>query len=156
MKSIVIADSRYGNTMKIATAIGEGVATHGETKVVRLADLDDVDWSSYDLIVYGSPTHAGRASQPSQDFFNALPSDILVGKTAVAFDTSMPKEGQGMFIKVVVSILQYAAPRIGTTLKSKGAQVVATESFFVTGKEGPLKEGELERAKKWGASLPRG
>jgi hypothetical protein len=44
----------------------------------------------------------------------------------------------------------YAAPRIAGKLKKRGGnQVVPPEGFFVKGKEGPLKEGELERAASW-------
>jgi hypothetical protein len=34
--------------------------------------------------------------------------------------------------------------------------VAEPEQFFVTGTEGPLEEGELERAKRWGQQLGRG
>jgi hypothetical protein len=39
-------------------------------------------------------------------------------------------------------------------LGRKGYRVIAEpESFFVTDTEGPLKDGELERARRWGESL---
>jgi len=39
-------------------------------------------------------------------------------------------------------------------LAKKGASTpLAAEGFFVNGKEGPLKDGELERAGAWAKSL---
>jgi hypothetical protein len=44
--------------------------------------------------------------------------------------------------------------RIANNLKGKGGNLVAPpEGFFVTGKEGPLKEGELERAAGWAKGI---
>jgi hypothetical protein len=39
-------------------------------------------------------------------------------------------------------------------LGRKGYRVIAEpESFFVTETEGPLKDGEVERARRWGESI---
>jgi hypothetical protein len=43
----------------------------------------------------------------------------------------------------------YASTRIAKALKKHGANVVAAETFFVHGKEGPLVDGEIDRAKAW-------
>ena len=48
----------------------------------------------------------------------------------------------------------FAADAIAKYLKGKGANlVVPAEGFFVTGRKGPLKNGELERAASWAKSL---
>ncbi len=48
----------------------------------------------------------------------------------------------------------YAAPRIVEALKKKGGNlVVPPEGFLVKDREGPLKEGELERAATWAKGL---
>jgi flavodoxin I len=48
----------------------------------------------------------------------------------------------------------YAAGKIADSLKKKGATLMASpEGFFVKGKEGPLKEGELERAAGWAKGI---
>jgi DNA-binding CsgD family transcriptional regulator len=47
----------------------------------------------------------------------------------------------------LVGIFGYAAGKIAGSLKTKGGTLILSpEAFFVKGKEGPLKEGELERA----------
>jgi len=75
--------------------------------------------------------------------------DIRAG----AFDTGIPKQGQGTFLKLVINVLGYAAKHIAGALKKKGARVVRTETFYVLGKEGPVQEGEIERATNWVKSL---
>jgi len=53
-----------------------------------------------------------------------------------------------------LKIFGFAADRIAKNLKDKGANlVVPAEGFFVNGKEGPLKAGELERAAAWAKTL---
>ncbi len=48
----------------------------------------------------------------------------------------------------------WAATRIATQLEKDGATVVVPpEGFVVEGTEGPLRAGELERARAWGASI---
>jgi hypothetical protein len=53
-----------------------------------------------------------------------------------------------------MKIIGYAAPRIAGGLQAKGGRLAAPpEGFFVQEKEGPLKQGELERAASWAKSL---
>jgi len=48
----------------------------------------------------------------------------------------------------------YAAPRIAEQLEKAGGTLIApAEGFFVVDKEGPLRDGELERAAAWGGTL---
>jgi flavodoxin I len=47
-----------------------------------------------------------------------------------------------------------AAPKIGKALEGKGGTPAgAPEGFYVTGGEGPLRDGELERAAMWARGL---
>jgi len=48
-----------------------------------------------------------------------------------------------------------AARGIARRLRQHGLDVVSTESFLVENTEGPLLEGELDRAREWGATLAR-
>jgi hypothetical protein len=54
----------------------------------------------------------------------------------------------------LLGLIGYAAPRIGRQLRARGAQVVLEpEGFIVTGTEGPLKDGEEQRATAWAKEL---
>lgn len=47
-----------------------------------------------------------------------------------------------------------AAPAIAEALEQAGyAPVAAPTGFLVTGKSGPRKKGELERARRWGSEI---
>jgi hypothetical protein len=49
-----------------------------------------------------------------------------------------------------------AARSVARQLHKHGYQLAAkAEGFIVTGSEGPLRDGELDRARDWGAALAR-
>ena len=144
MKALVVYDSTYSNTEKIAKAIG--AALTGDVKVLRAAEANAAELNSYDLIVIGSPTYGGRPMPSVADFMNKISESAINGKKVAAFDTRIPTK--------IVKIFGFAADRIAKNLKDKGANlVVPAEAFYVAGKEGPLKDGELERAAFWAKTL---
>src|SRR4030042_500580 len=144
MKALVIYDSLYGNTEKIAKAIGSAIT--GEVKVLPVGQANPAELKSLDLLIVGSPTQGGRASKPMQTFLDIIPDTSLEGIKVATFDTRMTTK----FVK----IFGYAAGRIADSLKSKGGNlVVSPEGFFVTSSKGPLKAGELERGAGWAKGI---
>jgi len=140
MKALIVYDSAYGNTEKIARAIGGAIT--GEVKVLRPGEVNPSDLQSVDLLIVGSPTQGGRPTPAIQDFLNKIPEPAIKGVNVAAFDTR--------FSTKLVGIFGYAAGKIANSLKRKGGTLILSpEPFFVKGKEGPLKEGELERAADW-------
>ena len=77
----------------------------------------------------------------------------LEGIRASSFDTSIPVDGKGWFIRLLIKMFGYAAPRISREMTKKGASIVGSETFWVLDREGPLKDGETERARSWAAGL---
>ncbi len=151
MKTLIIYDSLYGNTGKVAQAVAKGLV--GEVKILRVSETSAADLRSADVLIVGSPTHGGRPSQAMQQFLNAIPAHALGNVRAAAFDTGMPMDNKQGFIRFIVKFFGYASKRLASILKSKGAIIVAAETFFVLGKEGPLKQGELERAAAWAQGI---
>ncbi len=146
MKALVVYDSAYGNTERIAKAIGSAIA--GDAKVVRASDADIADVSAVDLLIVGSPTYGGKVTQPILDFLAKVPEGGIKGKKVAAFDTRLT----GRFVKV----FGFAAEKIAENLKAKGGDLASTsEGFFVKGKKGPLSDGELERATNWAKDLAK-
>ncbi len=142
----MVYDSVYGNTQKIAEAVGGALA--GETKVVRVNEVDPARLGQIDLLIVGSPTLGGRPSEPMQDFLVRIPGTAVKGLKFATFDTRY----SGKFVRV----FGFAAEKIGENLVSKGGvQSSPPEPFYVKGKKGPLKEGELERAANWARGLSR-
>ena len=145
MKALIIYDSIYGNTEKIAQAIGDALT--GEVKVVRVGDVNASELRSFDLLIVGSPVHGGRATPAIDAFLKQLPAHSLEGKRVAAFDTRFESEDQGIGLRILMSVIRYAAERIAKDLTKKGGRLVAEpEGFIVENKEGPLKQGEMERA----------
>ncbi len=143
MKSLVVYDSVYGNTETIAKAIG--IALSGAVLVRRVGEANPSDLSSIDLIVVGSPTQAGRPTQAIQKFLDGLPR-LAEGFRVAAFDTRSSSRWAAVF--------GFASKRIAEALKSHGGTLVAPpEAFYVTGKEGPLRDGEAARAATWAKML---
>lgn len=140
MKALIVYDSVYGNTEKIARAIAEAITPSGEVKVLGVGEANPSELASIDLLIVGSPTHAGRPTPAVQDLLNKVPK--LQGINVAAFDTRITTK--------LVRVFGYAAGRIAGNLKRKGGTLIASPvGFFVTGGKGPLKEGELERAAGW-------
>ena len=137
MKALVIYDSTYGNTEKIAQAISKTIGC----KALRASEVNPVDLKEFDLLVFGSPTHDGWFIPEIKSLLNALPP--LEGVKLAAFDTRTKQ-----------SILGHAAPRIAQYLESSGGILqVPPEGFLVLGYEGPLVDGELERAAVWAKGI---
>jgi len=74
-----------------------------------------------------------------------------------AFDTRLTEEAlhsHGAMLGKLVDWFGYAAPRISEELEKKGGQVVQPpEGFIVLGTEGPLQDGEPERAATWARQI---
>jgi flavodoxin len=137
VKTLVVYDSLYGNTAKLAGAIG---AAAGESRVLRVGEAKPSELSSFALVVIGAPTQGGRATEAMRAFLERVPA--LDGTRVAVFDTRL----RARWVKV----FGYAAGRIAEKVKSLGATLVAEpEGFIVEGKKGPLVEGELERAAAW-------
>lgn len=152
MKAVVIYDSVYGNTQKIAQAIGDGLT--GEVKVVPVGAMSASEVRSFDLLIVGSPVHGGRATPSIDAFLQQLPPHALEGKSVGAFDTRFEAEEQGIGLRILMSVIRYAAERIARELAKKGGRLAAEpEGFIVEQKEGPLKQGELERASQWAKAM---
>ncbi len=140
MKTLVLFDSAYGNTERVARAIGRAIA--GDVKVLRIGELNPSTLEPVDLLFVGSPTQGCKATRAMQDFLEHIPASALKNTRVAAFDTRYSGRLVGLF--------GFAAGKIADALTLKGAALASSaEGFFVNGKEGPLKEGELERAARW-------
>ena len=137
MKALVVYDSVFGNTEKIAQAIGEAIGG----QVLRVGEVSPADLKGFDLVIVGSPTHGGFPTPGIDGLLKASPP--LDGLNVAAFDTRTKR-----------TIFGYAAPRIARRLEKSGGKVrLPPEGFLVLGMEGPLVDGELERAAGWAKGM---
>lgn len=136
MKALIVFDSTYGNTKKVADAIAKELGT----EAIRVDKVTEKGLKGVDLLVIGAPIIGWRPSQAMGQFLASLPQ--LEGVRAAAFDTRMNVWYSGDAVK-----------KMAKSLSDAKAVVVGTEKFIVKDKEGPLAEGELERAGKWAKTL---
>lgn len=151
MKTLVIYDSVFGNTEKIAQAIAAVLST----QAIPVSQADAGQLRGLDLLVVGSPTRKFSPTEDIHKLLNSLPKNHLAGVRVAAFDTRITLETiDSKVFRFIVAKGGYAARTIAKSLEKKGGQLAAPpEGFFVTGEQGPLKDGELERAAGWAISL---
>jgi flavodoxin len=147
MKTLVVYDSVHGNTEQLARAIGEAVG--GEAEVLRADAVDPSQLKTVELLIVGAPTHGGRPSPAMKSFLDKVQDSALQGIDVAAFDTRLSTRW--------VRVFGFAAGKIGNTLEEKGGTLIGSpEGFFVKGTEGPLNEGEIERAGRWAQEITKG
>jgi hypothetical protein len=161
MTAIVIFESHWGSTAAVARAIAEGIGPG--TPALHTDEVDAPVLAAARLIVVGAPVIA--FSLPRESTTKQLAGDI---KAPTAADTSHPlmrtwldglPPSAGWAAAFETRI--WWSPRGATgTIQSKlrraGYQRLArAERFIVAGSYGPLRDGELERARLWGAELAR-
>lgn len=158
MNSLVIYDSQYGNTERVAQAIGRALSASGEAQVVRVDEVSPGRLTGLELLVVGSPTQRFRPTPAITGWLRSIPANGLGGAGVAAFDTRIPvAEAGSVLLGLFVRLAgpgAYAAQHISEGLTKGGGRLVALpEGFLVRGTEGPLKEGELERAARWATGL---
>ncbi len=104
------------------------------------------------FLIVGSPTQQFRPIAPIREFLQRIPGNALKGVQVASFDTRFTESNIAK-IKVLdffVKIFGYAAKPIADSLVKKGGKlVVPPEGFYVADTQGPLIDGELERAARW-------
>jgi flavodoxin len=159
MKAIVVYDSAYGNTEKIAQAIGQALGSTEEVEVMRAANVTPDQLAGVSLLVVGSPTQKFRPLASITELLKAIPGGALKGVRVAAFDTRITQSrvDEIRILSFFVKIFGYAAEPIGGRLVKKGGELAAPpEGFYVSDTEGPLLDGELDRAAAWARKLGAG
>ena len=160
MDALIVVESMYGNTRKIADAIAEGI---GHARVVGPMGLTDEALDTCDIVIVGGPTNghgmtraSTRAAAMERVHKPVAGTEIGLrerfaglmrhkGLIAAAFDTRVDKPKW---------LTGSAAKGIAKELRTHGCTLVShPESFLVDGTEGPLRGGEVTRARRWGETL---
>lgn len=153
MTALVIYDSMYGNTERLARTI----ADTRNAPAKRVGDVTSSDLEGLTLLVMGSPTQGGRPTKPIQQFLSTLSPDALRDVPVAAFDTRISAADSNFALRALMRVIGYAAPRIDSGLARRGGlSVTSPTGFIVEGREGPLRAGESERAKEWARRLQPG
>jgi hypothetical protein len=159
MKAVVVYESHWGNTAAVAHAIAEGLGPEARALTTDEADTPAIEGA--DVIVAGSPVIAfglpseralvglrsGNAGGPPADVshrsLRSWLEELPFGSTpSAAFETRIRWSPGG------------ATGAIEKGLETAGHRPIAkARKFVVSGQHGPLREGELDRARQWGREL---
>jgi hypothetical protein len=168
MRAVVVYESMYGNTHQIADAIGAGLRTAFDVRIVPVSQADPEILSGADLVVVGGPTHAHGMSRAATRKAAVQAADKPVGGLKVEPGALGPglREWLGALgrypVKAAAFDTRMHGPAALTGRASKGADrllrahgfdvVAKPESFLVT-RQDRLDPQETTRARDWGAGL---
>jgi flavodoxin len=163
MKALVVYESMFGNTEQIARAVADGLGESVDVQLVEVSHAPGEPDADLALIVAGGPTHAFSMSRENtradainrgaeagerefglREWMAALPSGHLAAKIAT-FDTKI--ESMRYVPGSAAKAAAKAAHRHGYPSAAKA------ESFYVRDVDGPLVEGEIDRARAWARQL---
>jgi flavodoxin len=154
MKILIVYDSIFGHTAQIARAIALALKEANTVRLFTVQEARGVDLLDTDLLILGSPTRGFRPTPNMAEFAEGLDT-VGTGKWAAVFDTRLDLDTiEPAPLRWVVEAGGYAASRLAAQLTRHGFAIRGeVTGFLVSGTEGPLKKGELERAADWAASL---
>jgi hypothetical protein len=158
VKAVVVYESLWGNTAAVARAIAEGIGpgasalSTGEAVGAAIEGADLIVGGA-PLLGFNLPTEEMRATIGKG---TAGPAPDLTHASMRSWLENLP-DGNGRCCGFETRIWWSpgsSAKKISEELSAKGYSAAGRdEKFIVTGKYGPLKDGELDRARRWGASL---
>ncbi|MFJ8625084.1 flavodoxin family protein [Kitasatospora sp. NPDC093550] len=176
MHTVIVYESMYGNTREIAEAIADGVHQADPEAAVDCLPVAEADAEltrSADLLVVGGPTHMhgmssglsrrmaamAEAREEGHEEAAAQAREAMEGPGLRAWFHDLPKTGAAVHAaafdtRVDMPRAGGAAHGIAHRLSHRHYDVVVEpEGFIVERNDGPLRAGELDRARAWGAKL---
>jgi hypothetical protein len=160
MKALVVYESMWGHTAAIARAIADGIGP--DARAVTTDEATPEALAEADLVVAGAPVLAFNLA--TEGIRDKLAADS--GKAPTPPDLDHPSmrswldelpEGHGRAAAFETRIWwspRGATPAIDRGLRRAGYRKAAkAQKFVVEGTYGPLREGEIDRARRWGVEL---
>ncbi len=152
LKVLVVYDSKYGNTEKVANLIAEGItSTEGNEVIVnKVKEVNLKAEASYDLILIGSPNHFGRHIGSIKKFINKLPKSPLKVDAYAVFDTYITAD----FEKAVNKMEEQISEVMPDLKKASAGLSIKIEGTGPS--KGPIVDEELPKCKEFGIKLVQG
>jgi menaquinone-dependent protoporphyrinogen IX oxidase len=146
MKALIVYDTKYGNTQKVAELIAEGYKSiaGNEAVVENVSEVDPQQDQNYDLIVIGSPNHVGSYTGKIKKFIKRLPNSTIKGSSYAVFDTYLGKDFEKASKKMEKQI-DKILPNLN--------RVSSGLSIKVGGMKGPIVDEDLAKCKEYGIKL---
>ncbi len=160
MKAVVVYESHWGNTEAVARAIADGLGEGARALTTDEASGDAI--AGADLIVAGAPVMAfGLPSDKMRDSLVAevskapRPPDLSHESMRSWLDRLPAGHGRSATFDTRIWWSPGGATGpIDRGLRRAGYMPIDKgHKFIVSGTYGPLRDGELDRARRWGAEL---
>jgi len=172
MRTLIVYESMFGNTRRVAEVIGEALRRQSEVDIVAVGHASAPMVAAADLVIVGAPTHihgmpsansrksaaenvvkpgSGLHLEPEaeaagvREWLASLPKNT--GKAAAAFDTR---------IKAPALVTGRASSGIAKALRGHGFELVTEPESFLVTTGTALVDGELNRAREWAEGLVGG
>jgi hypothetical protein len=162
MRALVVYESMFGNTQAIADAVADGLAARMRVDAVEVGVAPTVVGDDVVLLVVGGPTHAfGMSRQATRQDAGRQAERGLVSAGIGLREWLTAVKGSGS-VAAAAFDTRIQRPRLPGSaaraaekgLRRRGFRIVARpKSFYVTGTQGPLVDGELEGARRWADQL---
>ncbi|NHJ12665.1 MAG: hypothetical protein EAX95_03275 [Candidatus Thorarchaeota archaeon] len=146
-KAIILYESIYGNTKKVAEAIAEGMNATGavECNILKTSEIHHTDdLLGFDGILFGCPNHNQEPARNMLKFLDRATIVHVKCTLGAAFDT-YTGGNKGVALGKLEEILRAKMP--GIELITKGF------SALVKDRKGPVADGEIELAFQFGKRI---
>ena len=167
MKSVIVYESMFGNTRRVAEAIAAGLAPFLDATLVNVND-SPVIGHDIELLIVGGPTHVHGMSRDTtraeaQRWANdpAKELDLEPGAPGIGVRewlgtlAHVPRLVGAFDTRADILELLSGAASVGiqrALLARGGEQVLPHESFVVHGND-DITNAELQRARDWGSRI---
>jgi hypothetical protein len=168
MQALVVYESMFGSTERIANSLSEGLRRHLSVSSVEVSHAPASIDEDVALLVVAAPTHAFGLSRPATRATAAEQTSFPLVSAAGGLrewlaGLTVTQAAQHSCVAAAVDtrygmhwVPGSAARGAETRLRRLGLRIVATaETFWVARPPGQLLSGEVERAHRWGDALGR-
>lgn len=160
MSVLIVHESMFGNTEWVAAAVAEGLAPQSVT-TVDVARAPERIPDDVSLLVVAGPTHAFSMTRPTtradavKQGADADHARAGIREWIRRLEPRADLPVVTVDTRVHVRMMPGSAARSAAkALRARGFRLARQgETFWVEDTEGPLCDGELERARAWGRSL---
>ena len=153
MKGIVVYDSYFGNTKRVAEAIVEQIKSEGHDAELRSVREDNPSSPQGDFLFVGSPVRMGAVTGRTKRFVKRLDRATWSSKPIAVFTTVAHRPEGEPTEKQKASYEKWAlraGPKLRDKAKDRGLNVVdLTLAVEVKGQQGPLADGAIEQTKQF-------
>jgi hypothetical protein len=167
MRALVVYESMFGDGRLIAQSIADGLATQGvDAEAVEVGAAPTTIDDDLDLLIVGGPNHGFGLSRPEtraearqrsggtvisnrigiREWLTELSPNRGVAR-CVAWDTRLGYAGFHSELDTASQTIEQALQRAGFASAAKARH------FLVMDVQGPLVDGEPDRARAWGRQL---